>query len=257
VILPASDLAVGPNRFLVALLGQGNRLITNADLRLRFFKVVDATSATFKSEAQPHYYGSGLGDRGVYVAQTTFDEAGAWGVEVSASRDGQALGVSRVAFEVKPRSATPALGAAIPLARVPTATDPAEVEKICSARPTVDQFHGLSMSDAIAAGKPFLLLFASPGFCQTQTCGPSLEVLQRLAQAQGDRLNYLHVEVYQDPHLGAPGLKPVPAVLEWKLPSEPWLFLVDRQGKLFDKFEGGITFEETAPAVDRLVQAQG
>lgn len=253
VLLPASDLAVGPNRFLVALLDRANKPIASAELRLRFFKVLNPTQATLKSEATARFYGSGLGERGVYVARARFDEPGAWGVEVAASRDGRELGVSRVAFEVRAESATPPIGAAIPATRVPTATTPDQIEKICSARP-VDDFHALSIADALAAGKPFLLLFASPGFCRTQTCGPSLQVVQGLRQRFGQQLNYLHVEVYQDPHLGAPGLKPVPAVQEWRLPSEPWLFLVDGRGRLVDKLEGGITAEETEPLVEALAR---
>ncbi|MBI4494882.1 MAG: FixH family protein [Chloroflexi bacterium] len=253
VVLPASDLAVGKNRFLLALLDQTNKPISSAEVRLRFFKL-EGGQGTLKGEGEARYYGTGLGDRGVYVARTAFDAPGAWGVEVAVRRDGQDLGAARHSFEVQADSLTPALGAGIPASAIPTATSAAEIEKICSARP-VDDFHSLSIADALAAGKPFLLLFASPGFCRSQTCGPSLQVVQGLRDLHGDRLNYLHVEVYQDPDQGAPGLKPVPAVVEWNLPSEPWLFLVDARGKVFDKFEGGITVEETTPATEALLGA--
>jgi hypothetical protein len=39
---------------------------------------------------------------------------------------------------------------------------------------------------------------------------------------------------------------------EWNLESEPWTFLVDAQGIIQAKYEGGLTFVELEPALKQL-----
>ena len=69
-------------------------------------------------------------------------------------------------------------------------------------------------------GKPSLILFATPGFCQTAVCGPGVDVLRRLADQFGDKINSVHVEIYTYPF---EKLQPVAAMSEWGLRTEPWL----------------------------------
>ena len=149
------------------------------------------------------------------------------------------------------KSKTPALGAPVPASQTLTGVTPAEIEKFCSARPA-DPFHRLSVAEALTRRKPLVVLFASPSFCTSRTCGPSLEVLSALHSIHGDEVNFIHVEIYKD---GQPGEKGemVPAVAEWALPSEPWLFVVGSDGRLGDKFEGSITVEEVDPSLARVL----
>ena len=249
-VLPASELVVGPNnRFLVGLLDDRNRPVTDAQVQLRFFKRLDETTAQLRGEAAAPFRGSPqLGDRGLYVARATFDEPGPWGVEVQAARPDGTTQTLRLGFEVRAQSLTPAVGSPAPASRTPTAATLAEAEQVCSARPP-DEFHRLSIADALAQAKPLVVLFATPGFCETATCGPDLEVVQAAAAPYGDRLNVVHVEIYKDIQPG----EPMPAVVEWGLPSEPWVFLVGSDGRIADKFEGGLTLDELAPAVAQLV----
>jgi hypothetical protein len=41
---------------------------------------------------------------------------------------------------------------------------------------------------------------------------------------------------------------------EWGLKTEPWLFIVDEDGKLASRFEGGLTIDEVEPAVAALAK---
>ncbi len=254
--LPASDLAVGPNqRFLVALIGPGNQLITDAKVELGFFKITGADSAQLRSRAEATYLEPpGAPGRGIYVARTDFDEPGDWGLEANVVRPDGPQPPIRVSFKVKPRSDTPAIGQAVPASRTLVGHTAQEVESFCSARPADPEFHQVSIADAISQGKPTAILFATPGFCESMLCGPSLESLRALRNRYGDRVSYVHVEIYKD---GRPNERKemVPAVSEWGLPSEPWLFVVGPNGLLADKFEGSITVEETTPVLDRLLIA--
>ncbi|MBM2811814.1 MAG: hypothetical protein HW416_2573 [Chloroflexi bacterium] len=253
--LPATDLAVGPNqRFLLALIGPDNRLVTEAAVDLAFFKVTGPNEAQLRSRAPAEYREApGLPGRGIYVARAEFDEAGEWGVAALVRQPSGEQTELRHSFQVKDRSATPSIGTMVPLSRTLTASTAAEVERFCSSRPG-DAFHRLSVADALAQRKPFAVLFATPGFCESRTCGPSLDVLQALSQQYGDQMNFVHVEIYKD---GRPNDKreTVPAVGEWSLTSEPWLFVVGADGRLVDKFEGSITMEEAGPVLKALLGA--
>ena len=84
--------------------------------------------------------------------------------------------------------------------------------------------------------------FSTPRYCTTGTCGPQLEQLSSLRARYGDRANFIHVEVYKDPHLFEDGSRPgkddiADAVTEWGLPTEPWTFVVDADGIVQAKFE--------------------
>src|SRR5438270_563755 len=92
----------------------------------------------------------------------------------------------------------------------------------------------LAVADALTQGKPLVVLFATPGFCTSQTCGPQLEVFQTVANRYRDRANFIHVEIFKDPQARTPNA----TVEEWSLPSEPWTFVVDAAGNLADKFDG-------------------
>jgi len=254
-VLPSSDLAVGANqRFLLALIGPDNRPVTDATVELAFFKVTGPSQAQLRSQAVGTFYGSpalSAVGRGVYVARTDFNEAGDWGVALGVTRPGEESTELRVSFSVKERSATPAVGQPAPLSRTLTATTTADVERFCSARPG-DDFHQLSIDQALAQRRPLVALFATPGFCTSRVCGPSLDVLTELHQEYGDRANFVHVEIYKD---GRPNEKQemVSTVQEWGLPSEPWLFIVDGNGRVAEKFEGGATVEEVSPMLARVL----
>ena len=128
------------------------------------------------------------------------------------------------------------------------ASTPEEATKICTADPP-DDMHALSLDQALTNGKPTVVLFATPALCTSRTCGPSLEALQELKRRYGEQANFIHVEIYPERDYN----KPVPAINEWHLPSEPWLFLIDAQGMVVERYEGGIGLTELDPAVKQLV----
>jgi hypothetical protein len=229
------------------VLDERNRPILDAQVRLRFFDRVDAATDP-KSEVDATFRGQGLGSKGVYVARTELTSAGTWGVEALVKRPDGAQRALRARFEVRAQSQTPAVGAGAMPTKQPLARDVADPKQICTAVPPC-QLHDLTIADALALKKPFLLLFASPGFCVSATCGPDLETVQSLEPGFRGRVSFLHVEIYSDPQTQTVSQ----AVNEWRLPSEPWVFLVDRAGKIADKLEGGLTAAELREGIERLV----
>ena len=78
-------------------------------------------------------------------------------------------------------------------------------------------------------------MFATPQFCQSRVCGPVVNVAEQVKQLYGDKAAFIHMEIYQD---NDPG-KPVrPQVAAFHLPTEPWLFAIDRHGVVREVVEG-------------------
>ena len=76
------------------------------------------------------------------------------------------------------------------------------------------------------------------------------------------RVNFIHVEPYvlevtdgrTQPVVDALGHpQPVRAVLEWGLPTEPYVFVVDAHGKVAAKFEGSAYPDELTATLDALL----
>ena len=254
-VLPATDLAVGKNqRFLLVLIDAENRVVGDATVDLAFFKVTGSAQAQLRSQTPTRFQESpGLSGHGVYIARTDFDEPGQWGVAAHVDQPGHEPTELRLNFEVKERSSTPAPGDPVPASRTLTGTTAADIEKFSSARPADPGLYRLSVADALNERKPLAVLFATPGFCTSRLCGPSVEVLQALNGQYGGRANFIHVEIYKD---GRPNqaMELVPAVREWGLTSERWLCVVGADGQLVDKFEGSITVDEVRPALEAALK---
>ena len=89
-----------------------------------------------------------------------------------------------------------------------------------------------------------MLAFATPKFCASRTCGPTVEVVDAVRRETGVRA--IHVEVYEDndPDKGVNRW-----MEEWNLPTEPWVFVIDPAGSIAAKFEGSVSVDELTQAV--------
>ncbi len=251
-VLPNTDTAVGRNRFSLAILEVGKngalpKPVVDASLQLRFYYPI-APQPVPKGEATPQFRYVSDKNKGLYVAQVSFDQAGTWGVEINGTAAGQPLATARVQFEVKQKPGTPAIGAAAPPSQNPTRRDVDDIKKIDSGA-TPNDMHELSIAQAIEQKKPFVVLFASPGFCATQTCAPQLGEVQQLKTKYGAQASFVHVEVWKDPQK----LIPWETVTEWGLTTDPWTFMVDRNGNVAEKYEGPAPFAELEPALQKLL----
>ena len=98
-----------------------------------------------------------------------------------------------------------------------------------------------------------MLLIATPGYCQTDICGP---VVDLLIDAAGDRddLNVIHAEVYVDPTDfetgGFPDLTDV--VNATSLPFEPVLFVADAANTIVARLDTTFDRTELAEALSRI-----
>jgi hypothetical protein len=198
------------------------------------------------------------GVNGVYVGQTTFPSAGAWTAHFATAAPGSAEEKTTFGFDVVQKVNVIAPGDQAPSVKTPTLADVGgDVSKISSDPNPVKAFYQSSEDAALAAHKPFVLIFATPKFCQSAVCGPTLDKLKPVAAAHPE-MTFINVEPYKldassgtlQPVLDANGqLQPVEATDAFKLATEPYVFVVGADGKVSSSFELVFSPEEIDAAI--------
>lgn len=240
VVVVPTELVVGPNRFAVGLFTEDGTMVHDATVHFHYFDLSDPQQAVLESESDAYRVQSAEGETTVYAHERRFDRAGDWGVEVEARQPDGSAASSRIGFRVVADSESLSPGEPVPALRTPTLADVGQdLGRLSSASEPNPAFYQQSLHQAISSGKPTLLLFATPAFCQTRFCGPAYETTSALQAEYGDQLNFLHVEVF----LGLPnpeesGFKLAPSVEVFGLESEPWVFFIDEQGTILYRVEG-------------------
>ncbi|MDQ3678581.1 MAG: hypothetical protein M3401_17585, partial [Actinomycetota bacterium] len=121
--------------------------------------------------------------------------------------------------------------------RVHTET-PADVggnlKKLTTRIPAATELLKTDFADVVGK-KPVVLLFATPALCQSRTCGPVVDIAEEVRAKYGKGVSFIQQEIYVDNN---PSKAPRPQVTTWRLPSEPWAFVIDRRGKISERFEG-------------------
>jgi len=246
VVLVPTELVVGPNRFAVGLFDAEGEMLHDADVHLHYFDLSDPAQAVLESEADTYRVHTEEGPTTVFAHERNFERAGDWGVEVEARLpDGRAAS-SRIGFRVVADSASVGPGERVPVLKTPTMADVGQdLSFLTSASEPNPAFYELSLDQALSTGRPTMLLFATPAFCQTRFCGPAYEMVSSLQEQYGDRVNFIHIEVFQGlPNPADSGFKLSPVVEVFGLESEPWVYLIDRGGSVVYRFEGLFTVAE-------------
>ena len=198
-----------------------------------------------------------IGRQGVFATTLEFDQAGYWELQVDAAGSGGDAVTATAYIQVRPETSTPAIGDQAPASVTPTGDDVDDLGTITSSPQPDADLYRLSVHETLGDGRPLVLVFATPAFCSTATCGPQVAVLSELNDRWSARANFIHVEVYEDPHLIGESQalgELVEAVAEWGLPTEPWTFIVDGAGIVRAKFEGFVTFEELEEGLKDVVE---
>jgi hypothetical protein len=154
---------------------------------------------------------------------------------------------------VAKRSQTPAIGAAAYPSATPTlANTGGKIVKLTTRIPPDRALLRYSVADSLAAHVPFVVTFATPRYCTSRTCGPVVDVVdaarRRFARTG---IRFIHVEIYQD---NDPSKGQNRWVRQWKLPSEPWTFLVGKDGRIKAKFSGPVSTGELERTIAEVLR---
>ena len=183
---------------------------------------------------------------GVYIASLPSADPGTHEVVVV---DGDQWGAAAVQIVDAGDSQAPAPGDDAIAVQTPTFDDDLGIEQISTlSEPTT--MHETSLDEVLEQGRPAMVLFATPAYCQTAVCGPAVESLEEvhLSRDWGD-VEFLHLEIFTDG-----GQTVAPWVEEWNLPTEPWLFAVDSDGVIVDRMDGSLVRSEMEAMAERLAE---
>jgi hypothetical protein len=245
------DFAPGPLRYSFLVVAKDGRLVAKpkADVWIaRGYKrkPYQRVTARLETVGVPGLSNTPLEVPSIYVAHLRIPAPGTYWV-LARPQGARISGLGNVV--ARRRSYSPAVGAKAPASRTPTlATTGGRLAPLTTATHPDRQLYTTSVAQALAAHRPFVVAFATPKFCTSRTCGPVVDVVSYVRkQLAGTGVRFIHVEVFtgNDPARGYNRW-----MRQWSLQSEPWVFLVGRDGRIKAKFEGPVSVSELRAAVE-------
>ena len=264
VLAPSvSQLELGTNRFGFGLFDRARNQVTDVPVALYAAPASGGPAqgpflARYESlKVAPQFQSRTVASdpdaaRSVYVADVRFNKPG----------DYQILGLARyddrlvVAAPAEPvvrvarKDAVPAVGDKAPRTHTPTKAEVGGDLKKIDTREPPDDMHDVDFADVLGK-KPIVLVFATPLLCQSRVCGPVVDIAEEVKAKRGDEAAFIHQEIYTDNEVDK-GFRP--QVLAWHLPTEPWLFTIDRNGVIRARIEGAFSVGELNKAIDAAVK---
>jgi hypothetical protein len=270
-VFPASfEIVAGERgRFLVGLTTPGNLFVSggSVDLTFSFLGQERAGQPEPAGEATASFLpipgeeerpvpdvptaAPGEAARGVYAAEVEFDRPGFYEVEVAADLAGRP-GRGTGAFEVVPEPLVPFPGDRAPRTKNHILGEPGVADAAVDSRATTGgipdpELHETTIAAAIRAGRPALVVMATPVYCVSRFCGPVTDMVAELAAEYGDRAAFVHVEIWADFQEGAVN----EAAADWLLRAgdlqEPWVFLIGADGRIVARWDNVATRSEIEP----------
>lgn len=252
VALATSDLSVGLNRFVFGVIDRESGPLRGSEVQIETYYLTPEGADGPRETRSAVWRKWPVGPGGVYTVELTFDAPGDFGVGLAiADPDGTVRGAS-TRVQVKDVSAAPAIGATVPRSVNKTSSDVAALDELTTDPDPDPDLYTLTIAEAVDDPRPLVVVFATPAYCQTATCGPQVDVVKGLKTRNEGKVNFIHIEVYDNPleiqgDLGRGRISPT--FTEWNLPSEPWTFIVDEDGVVRAKFEGFATSQELEEAL--------
>jgi hypothetical protein len=185
----------------------------------------------------------------VYSTELNFPGEGEWRIAAIVKEEGELKGAILAGAVVGEFKKVPKPGQKAPVIHTPTAQDAGGALSKITTRIPPDTQNKVDYADALGK-EPIVLLFATPQFCQSRVCGPVVDVAEQAKHEYGDKAAFIHMEIYNE---NDPGKEVRPQVRKFHLPSEPWLFAIDRHGTVRDAVEGAFGLKLMHAAVDKAI----
>ena len=185
-----------------------------------------------------------------YVADATYGSRGPHVALGIVRLDGRLVVADPLAaLPIGEKNGPPTVGARAIRVHTQTAADVGgDLTKLSTRIPPPQDMLDKDFADVVGK-KPVVLLFATPALCKSRTCGPVVDIAEQVRAQSGKGVTFIQQEIYQD---NDPGKPYRPQVTQWRLPSEPWAFVIDRHGRVAARFEGVFSVGELARAVERV-----
>jgi hypothetical protein len=192
----------------------------------------------------------------LYVSQIQFPKPGTYAIMGVAKLDGRLVATSPSPAKVVAHDPVPGVGDKAPVIDTPTKQSVGGNLAEIDTRQPPDDMHDVNFKDAVGK-KPIMLVFATPALCQSRVCGPVVDIAQEVKSETGDQADWVHMEVYRDNTIKPgclEGTRPEtqclrPQFLAYRMSSEPWLFAIDKNGKIAARIEGAFSKGELQAAL--------
>jgi hypothetical protein len=185
----------------------------------------------------------------VYSTDIDFPRAGEYRPVALMKEKGGWAKIALRSIRVGEFAKIPRPGEKAPLIQTPTAKSVGGNLAELSTRVPPDTQNKVNYADVLGK-EPILLLFTTPKFCQSRVCGPVVDVAQQAQHQFEGKANFIHMEIYNenDPSKGVR-----PQVRRFHLPTEPWLFAINREGVVSATIEGGFGTKLMDQIVEKVI----
>lgn len=201
---------------------------------------------------QAPFYRWPYGVRGAYATQLNFNRPGPWRLDVVVQGpEGSAS--TQILLDIADETSIPDIGTIPPLSPNKTVHTVKELAELTTDFNPDPELYQMTIGEALVTGQPTVVVFATPAFCTSRTCGPQVDTVSQLKDLYRDKANFIHVELYDNPRdiqgdLDKAVLSDL--VHEWGLSSIPhwfnesWTFVLGDDGSIAERFEGFATLTE-------------
>jgi hypothetical protein len=184
-----------------------------------------------------------------WVVYPELPHAGNWGLGAEITLADGTVTQGQFVVQVEESAGAPAVGSQPPASENRTLETEPDLAKLTSDPTPNEALYQMTIAEAMASGRPSVITFATPAFCQTEICAPVVDSVEAVYDELGEEANFIHVEVYKlfDP------LTIADEVSEWGLSSEPWTFVLDENGAVVARLGGPVSPEELTAALESLL----
>ena len=252
-----SALEVGTNRVGFALRDRANKLISGAAVAL-YTTNDDGSNVDGRIVVKPQFESKTTSQdptaaKSIYVSSVPIPKAGKRVITGVARLDGRLVATTGFELPIPAKDAKgrpPDVGQKAIVIHTLTLADVAgQASKIETRVPPDDDILKTDFADVVGK-KPVILSFATPLLCQSRVCGPVVDVVAQVAAQYSGKIAVARQEIYKNNQVSA-GYRP--QVLAWRIPTEPWTFVVAKDGRISSRFEGAVSVGELQRAVAKVV----
>lgn len=266
-------LAGKPQRVMVGLSTADGRVLQGGSVRFSMHppegdEVVESSAGFLPVPDGPTPAGKAKIGRpsqgiGVYAAtDVTLPSPGIWTIDIlEEGSSGKVL--AQTAVQVSASAKVPDVGQPAPPTANPV-TSSAVAREILDSRSGPNgmgnelpdpKLHTDVVNDLLRAKRPFVVIASTPAFCQSRFCGPITDVIDRIANEPTSAktgMAFVHLEVFAE-YNGAEKTRLNPWVIPWIDGNgdghEPWVFVVDRTGKIAARFDNLVSESDLRAAI--------
>jgi hypothetical protein len=212
--------------------------------------------ARFESlEVKPQFQSEGVkadpdSATSVYVADVRFPKADDYEVLGVLQLDDNLVAAEGTPVRVVKDGPVPEPGEPAIEVSTPTKADVGGDLQQIDTRVPPSSMHDADFADVLGE-KPVMLIFATPALCQSRVCGPVVDIAEQVKADYDGDAEFIHMEIFND---NEPNKGFREQVIKWKLPTEPWAFTIDRDGKVAERLEGAFSARELEAALAKAEQ---